>query len=302
MGVNKNLKKPLNLSLLVERLKEHNLTIENESKAREVLSRLSYYRFSGYALQFRQSPNDSDYISGTSFDQVLRLYQFDEKLRNVLRTYIEKVEILYRSLIAHHFSLAKCTRPPYDQHYDENNFFNKKGYWELRNHFQKDRDYYKDSLILKHHKKNYNDRLPLWAIVELISFSDLSKLYNCMYFSEKDRIAIAAKTKHDVLTNNLHCLAVLRNKCAHAARLYNTKFNPPAIISHNFLVKYPEVKNDSLFAYLIVLSRRLLDRDLQKSFVKEIELLIDSYTGHLELNCIGFPPKWKDILHHVAFN
>lgn len=32
----------------------------------------------------------------------------------------------------------------------------------------------------------------------------------------------------DTLENHLHCLSVLRNKCAHAARMYNMNFNPPA--------------------------------------------------------------------------
>ena len=32
----------------------------------------------------------------------------------------------------------------------------------------------------------------------------------------------------DTLENHLHCLSVLRNKCAHTARMYNTDFNPPA--------------------------------------------------------------------------
>ncbi|MBP5162495.1 MAG: Abi family protein [Spirochaetales bacterium] len=300
MDITRELKQPLDIPSQIERLKQHNLIIEDEEKARRTLEKLNYYRFTGYALQFRYSENNSDLMTGTTFGMVQRIYEFDEDLRSFLRKYIEKAEILYRTLIAYHFSLAKCKNPPYDQHYDERNFFNKKGYQELRNHFMRDRDYYKDSLILKHHKKHYNDKLPLWAIVELISFSDLSKLYNCMYYSEKNLIATAARTNHAVLANNLHCLSVLRNKCAHAARLYNTTFNPPAIVSHNFLKKYPAVRNDTLFAYLIMLSRRLTDQDLQNPFVSGIIELVESYSSDIDLDLIGFPANWKDILKWVA--
>ena len=44
----------------------------------------------------------------------------------------------------------------------------------------------------------------------------------------------------DTLENHLHCLSVLRNKCAHAARMYNTDFNPPAKFTSSFLRKHPE--------------------------------------------------------------
>ena len=68
-----------------------------------------------------------------------------------------------------------------------------------------------------------------------MSFSNISKLYNSMYYSEKDKIAPAVGTGRTVLENNLHRLSVLRNKCAHEARLYNIDFNPPANLSVNLL-------------------------------------------------------------------
>ena len=71
--------------------------------------------------------------------------------------------------------------------------------------------------------------------VELMSFSNMSKLYSAMYYSEKDAIASMVGTGRDTLENHLHCLSVLRNKCSHAARMYNTDFNPPAKFSKTFL-------------------------------------------------------------------
>ena len=65
--------------------------------------------------------------------------------------------------------------------------------------------------------------------------------------------------RKDTLENHLHCLAVLRNKCAHAARMYNTDFNPPAKFTTSFLRKHPEIKNnfdgegsDFYYAYAFV--------------------------------------------------
>jgi abortive infection bacteriophage resistance protein len=48
-------------------------------------------------------------------------------------------------------------------------------------------------------------------------------------------IVISDKEKAKTLENHLRCLPVLRNKCAHAARMYNTDFNPTAKFTASFL-------------------------------------------------------------------
>ena len=132
--------------------------------------------------------------------------------------------------------------------------------------------------------------------MELMSFSNISKLYSCMYFSEQDVIASCVGTGSQMLENHLHCLAVLRNKCAHAARMYNTEFNPPAKLSGRFLKKHPEIKNNSLFAYTIILLKRLPDEESKKVFVTSLEAVIEEYRDSIDLNCIGFPENFSDIL------
>lgn len=257
---------------------------------------MNYYRFTGYALQFRQNPSCSDYVKGTAFETIYHLYKVDEILRDTFRRYIEKAEIYYRTQIAYGFSIAKCTEAPYDQHYDENNFWNKKGYREVMENFAREKNYYKDSLIVKHHKIKYSSRMPLWVIVELMSFSNMSKLYSSMYYSEKDVIAEMVGTGRDTLENHLHCLAILRNKCAHAARMYNTEFNPPAKFSKSFLRKHPEIRNNSLFAYVLVLLKRLPDDDSRKSLIQTMDTVINEFRSDIDLNLIGFPEDYLKIM------
>ena len=102
------------------------MIVADREKAKDILKRVNYYRFTGYALQFRQEPSGSNYIEGTTFETVYHLYKVDEILRDTFRRYIEKAEVYYRTQIAYGFSMAKCTEAPYDQHYDENNFYNKR--------------------------------------------------------------------------------------------------------------------------------------------------------------------------------
>lgn len=51
--------------------------------------------------------------------------------------------------ISYGFSMVKCVNPPYDQHYDENNFYNKTGYKEVMESFKKEKNYYKDKVAVQ---------------------------------------------------------------------------------------------------------------------------------------------------------
>lgn len=293
-----DLKKPLTFSEQIDRLKLHGIIINDEKTAEIILSSVNYYRLSGYLLQFRKSTKDSDLKINVSFELIYNIYRFDEELRALLRIYLEKVELNFRTQISYYFSLAKCVIPPHDQHYNRNNYFDKIGYDEVINSFKKQKKFYKDSPVLKHHQITYQNKMPLWVIVEFLSFSNLSKLYNSMYYSEKEVIAKSSGTGYKTLENHLHCLTVLRNKCAHAARLYNTSFNPPTRLPSNFLKNNPNVKNDTLFAYILILLKRLPSKEEKKELIDKLDTLINQYKNNIDLSLIGFPTNYITILNN----
>ena len=123
--------KPLDFQSQINQLKSQGMVIEDDQVAEDVLRKTNYYRFTGYALQFRVAPNQSDYIPGTSFNNIHSLYLFDEALRDICRRYIEIAEVYYRTQISYGFSMAKCTVSPYDQHYHDIHFYNKDGHKEV---------------------------------------------------------------------------------------------------------------------------------------------------------------------------
>lgn len=290
------LKCPLTYDEQVDKLQAHGILILNRESAKAILSKVSYYRLTGFALEYRTDPRKSDYIQSVSIEQIYRIYKFDVDLRDILRKYIEIAEVYYRTQISYGFSMVKCLQPPHEQHYDANNFYHKSAYLSVMDSLKKETGYNHDSLIVRHHQRKYGGKMPLWVIVELLSFSNLSKLYNSMYISEKQKIADAVGTGYEVLENHLHCLSVLRNKCAHAARLYNCTFNPPARLPSGFLRKNPTVKNDTLFAYVLVLLARLPDRESKIGFVTAILTVLENYTGEVDLSLCGIPENYVTVL------
>lgn len=224
-----------------------------------------------------------------------RLYEFDAELRHLLRKYLEIIETYYKTQISNAFSLEKCVEPPYDQHYNENNYYDKNGFRHIISNFNKERGYYADSLIVKHHEEHYDGKMPLWVMTELMSFSSVSMLYNAMYTSSQKKIARNLNVGYKTLANHLHCMSVLRNKCSHGARLINSRFHPPVRLSRKFLTDHPAVDNDSLFAYLLVLSRRLPSAALRQLFVESLYALIEKYKDVLDLSLLGFPTNYRII-------
>lgn len=59
-----DLKKPLNIEGQIKKLKEHGMNILNEEDVGIFLERVSYYRFSGYLLQFREYEKNVDVSCG----------------------------------------------------------------------------------------------------------------------------------------------------------------------------------------------------------------------------------------------
>jgi len=294
-----NLKSPLTIDEQVARLIQHGLIIKNKKEAAEFLSEINYYRFTGYALQYRVSPHQSDYINNVTFKHILDLYQFDAELRTLLRKYLEIIEHYFRTRISYCFSVKKCQLPPHNQHYDKSNYYRKDRFDEVLKSFERERDYQKNSLIVTHHSNNYENQMPMWVMVELMSFSNLSKLYGCMYYSEQREIANHQKISPRMLSNHLHGLSVLRNKCAHGARLYNVDFNPPTMLKKSFLKKYPNIRNNTLFAYLLPIVLHLPREALKDFFINELDSLIDRYADCIELKIMGFPQSYKTLLNYT---
>ena len=57
-----DLKKPLTFDEQLDKLVAHGMIITDREKAKDILKRVNYYRFTGYALQFRQEPSGSKTI------------------------------------------------------------------------------------------------------------------------------------------------------------------------------------------------------------------------------------------------
>ena len=292
-----NLKKPYSLDEQIAKLKEHGVIIDDVDFAKSILQQVSYYRLSGYMIQYRIQPYCSRLKYGVKFKEIYSLYRFDEELRALLRLYIERAEFFYKNLIGNVFAELKCSSPPHNQHYDVGNYYDKKGIEKTLQNFANEKRYYRDSAIIKHHENKYGDKMPLWVMMELMTCSSISMFYHALYISDKEKISSEVGISPTTLENHLHALSVLRNKCSHGVRLYNSIFNPPVKFNKNFLRRHPEIRNNTLFAYILMLIKRLPTDEDRKQFRDRLNRVINKYNHVISFNLIGFPADYRKELY-----
>ena len=83
-------------------LQERHCEIVDPAFCKTVLQHINYYRFTAYFLPFRTA--DGMYRDGTSFHRVFRIYEFDRKMRRVLFSAVEQVELYLRTQFAYFYA------------------------------------------------------------------------------------------------------------------------------------------------------------------------------------------------------
>ena len=86
----------------INKLREKGCIIDDDSFCRDVLVNIGYYRLSAYFLPFKSF--DGTYIDNLSLKKIYRVYEFDRKLRNLLFSAIEVIEVSLRTRLAHFHS------------------------------------------------------------------------------------------------------------------------------------------------------------------------------------------------------
>jgi len=99
------------------------------------------------------------------------------------------------------------------------------------------------NLSLTHYVENQNC-IPLWVLVNLMSFGDISKFYACMKQSEQSEVAKRLKwgLRENYLVNFLNFLSAIRNRCAHSERLYSYECYV-SLLNDNNIFKYFRYKS-----------------------------------------------------------
>ncbi len=297
---------------LVKLRDEKHIVIADEAGTLCKLQQVGYYSLvSGYKHLFRL-PAQKIYKDGTAFEELVSLYEFDEALRELFLHYLLHIERHVRSLLSYYFT----------EKYGEaqSAYLLKTNYNYVRKHQQGiDRlvhELQKLTLTTQHsyiaYQQNTYHNVPLWVLVNALTFGTLSKMYFFFPFDLQSKVSKNfAHVNEKQLGQFLAVMTKFRNVCAHNERLfsYRSKDEIPDMELHAKLGipkgrgLYQCGKND-LFAVVIAF-RYLLPKQEFLVFKRALTTQIDNFlksTTHISeeelLHAMGFPANWKKISHY----
>jgi abortive infection bacteriophage resistance protein len=272
----------------IAKLREHGCAITDETFCEEVLSRVSYYRLSAYFLTFKKK--DGSYMPGTDFNKVYKLYEFDRKLRRLLFSVVDELEVYLRAQLSYYHS-HKYGADGYMNAANFNARHDHLGFISRINDLVKSND---KLLFVKHHIINYGGQFPLWTVAELFTFGMLSYFYADMVTPDQKKLAHAVFKASVAETKSwLYCCTNLRNVCAHSRRLYNGVFS---VIPAN-LPNVDKSAERKLFASVMAVRKLYPDPDKwNNEFLPALSALFDAYGDIILLRFVGFPEDWETIM------
>lgn len=302
-------------------LKQRGLIINDASKTMHYLETLGYYRLSGYFYPFRQfdsSPNaigrKNQFIKGTQFDDIVRLYAFDKGLRLLAFDALERIEMAFRVDVA--YVLGR--RSPNAHEYAENldaKFCSRSG--KLKNGkstYNQKSDHHawlekydalvarsKNQACIKHNLETYGC-LPIWVAVEILDFGALSRLYGGLKYKDRQEIANRYQTEPAILAKWFRSLNFIRNVVAHHGRLWNINMVDRCDFDKSFPndVLALQLENNKPFAYFYLMAYLLKiispDSDWKSRLVAHIDSFPLKHSQVVSIEDFGYLSDFQS--HH----
>lgn len=204
----------------VDLLVSRGLSVADKAAACDFLASTNYYRFTGYAIPFLLDDNRERFRPGTTFEQVCGMMAFDERLRDIVTRALRAVEVDFRTTVAHEHARAYGATG----YQDGANFGNRQAHEGLLEKIRDDITNSKEKCV-DHFKRKYGGSVPVWAAVEIVSFGKVSRMYKAMKDCDKIRVAKRYFLNSKDLSSYIQHLSVVRNVCAHHARLWDRNFS-----------------------------------------------------------------------------
>ena len=225
-------------------LRNRGLTVPTDGSPKRFLEQENYYNvINGYKDLFLQKDASGKYvvperyIPNTHFNELKALFLFDRELRILFLKYILIFENSFKTVISHEFS-KKHSKP--NSYLEIKNYVGdnpKKVLQQISILTKTIHDKVDKNGAIKHYIEEYGS-VPLWVLVNYLTIGNLAYLYDILLDSDKNAIAKYYSDKYkkqynersmvrlssEDLGSALKIINLVRNKCAHDERLYNSNF------------------------------------------------------------------------------
>jgi abortive infection bacteriophage resistance protein len=258
----------------IAHLQSKGLLIPRPNVAAQKIEAIGYERLRIYFHSRRQaSLPGRPFIPGTTYQDIIRLYECDSELRDLCFSAVGQFEVIFRNALSEVVSRTYGSHPYYDPRIFKDSSSSIKSLATFCQVYQKTKD-----RRAKHYRETYSVPAlpPIWTMKEFLTFGATSNIYQCLEGSL--RTAIAAEfgvPKDAVFTNWVECLVDLRNMCAHHDRVFNRAFQKQP--SKLIIASLPTAAPSKLKAILECLDYMLLNRSVKTSITSDVLKTLNRY-------------------------
>ena len=289
-------KQATTLAQQIQTLKQRGLIMNNEAAAEHLLGSIGYFRLAQYWRVFESDKANHVFKPNSTIEKVYSLYCFDKELKVLVFSALQTVEVAMRAKVIYHFSM---------QHgpfwFMDDTLADKKSLFDdnMANLQKEVKRSYED--FIKEHYEKYDvpSMPPAWKTLEVASFGTLSKL-----FSNFNDPAVKKLVSEDFdipaykfLRSWMKCLTVVRNCCAHHARLWNQRFPFAPKLPNKHMpsawINQQPTATKSLYPHLCCLIYWLNSIKPDNSFVADFKQLLAKYPN-IDPKAMGFPIDWQN--------
>lgn len=213
--------RPMTYSEQLLRLRSRGLGISDDDAALASLTHLNFHRLQLYTEAFVEDCGDGRLREGTTMEDVLGLYAFDQRLRGLTLSASKLVEVSVRSRLAH---VMEARLGPIGYLLTSN--YRDLGHAirsleGVRAEIARSREPF---LLPYNSSREGLNRLPMGIAIEAFSFGSTSKLYANLADSAIQReIAATYSLNETLMVPALHHLNTARNMVAHHAQFWNLR-------------------------------------------------------------------------------
>ena len=308
----------------LDKLQSRGVKILDREAGYQLLSAVGYYRVTGYLYPLRESKSYIDghgrsrvrilngYRTGTTLEYAAELIKFDRELRMLVLDGIERIEISLRTRLAYTLGRKSAFA-----HLDPTSFVSsftepKRGpeisvssrslHQESLDRVDERRAASQEAFVL-HFREVYDDKMPIWALTEILEMGQISRLYNGLNNAIATEIANYYKVPTKRMMNSwISSLNYVRNVSAHHARLFNRKLVvAPSRPGHSHMLLLGHMKDQDsakqafgIYNALAVMNYLLHTVDANSGWPERLVNVINSFppSNQLGIESMGFPKAW----------
>jgi len=284
-------KHPISIEEQLRLWESDQIVCTDREKALRYLSNISAYRLKPYRSFLKRISPES-----IRFDEIIKLYVFDKRIRLLFFDAIERIEVAIRA------QFINCYGVRYGDHWHLNPlYFSSLSVFDL---FTKEimdiSAPQKRPTFIQHYFDKYSQgpaSPPCSMLMEALSFGQISRLFKGLANNEgKEDIARHFGVKAPVLASWLHSLSYLRNACAHHSRVWNNVASIAPMKPHKPLDKWLDMeqinpkKTYMSFVVMCYLLRRISPAS---SFQLRFIQLLETEQNPKLYGEMGFPYGWE---------